>query len=368
MAERDLGKLDLSSDKHSDFSVVVASTDGAIDQPETTYENPNWAQYLGYYQKIPELKKAIDTKATWTVGKGYTADAITTLILDEIKGFGKDTFNTILENMIRVYHIGGDAFAEIITNEKGFLINLKPLDPGSMIIIANREGRIKRYEQKTKVKAAPNKRFAKEDIFHLARNRLADEIHGTSVITAMEEIILMRNEAMTDWRRVLHRNIDPMMIFHLDTDNTVKIAKFKAKMDEARGKGENIYIPKGAVELDPWTTSPNATMNPLPWIDLLNDYFYDGVGVPKVVIGNSKNFTEASAKIVYLAFQQTVEGEQLFVEENVLSQLNLEINLEFPVSLENEALSNKPKVEDRGIEEEEAIQQNDTTAEVEGNK
>ena len=64
-----------------------------------------WEEYL---KTIPELQATIDAKATWTVGKGYTADPITTLILDRINGWGKDTFNTILENIIRTYNIGGD--------------------------------------------------------------------------------------------------------------------------------------------------------------------------------------------------------------------------------------------------------------------
>ncbi|KKK54497.1 hypothetical protein LCGC14_3084130, partial [marine sediment metagenome] len=40
------------------------------------------------------------------VGKGYQADEETTMLLDTIKGNGKDTFNSILENNIRTYHIG----------------------------------------------------------------------------------------------------------------------------------------------------------------------------------------------------------------------------------------------------------------------
>ncbi|GAJ20677.1 unnamed protein product, partial [marine sediment metagenome] len=44
-----------------------------------------------------------------------------------------------------------------------------------------------------------------------------------------------------------------------------------------------------------------------------------------------------------LAYQQGVEEEQLFIEEQVLSQLNLVIELEFPASLENELLSDNKK-------------------------
>ena len=75
-------------------------------------------------------------------------------------------------------------------------------------------------------------------------------------------------------------------------------------------------------------------------------------------MGSAREFTEASAKIAYLAFQQTIEEEQLFVEEQMLMQLGLQIELEFPASLENELLSDKAKDGEMA-----AAQPNDTTAE-----
>jgi len=364
----DLGTA-MGSDTTNYYEVDAQQTDGIYDQKETTWTNTNWSQYLGYYKKIPELAAAIDAKATWTVGKGFKGDEITTMLLMTIKGWGKDTFNTILENCVRTYHVGGDSFCEIIRDDDGVLINLKPLDPGTIQIVANSKGRIKRYEQISKIMGKENRKFKPEEIFHMARNRVADEIHGVSIIPAVEEIILARNEAMADWRRVLHRNVDPLWIFHLDTDDTARISAFKTKMDAARGKGENMYIPKGAVVPEVVATAPNQSLNPMSWIESLNNNFYEAVGVPRIITGNSQAFTDASAKIAYLAFQQTIEEEQLFLEEQVLAQLNLVIELEFPASLEVGALSGKPTTEERGVEPQEpAAQPNDVTAEMEGKK
>ena len=356
MPETDIGSAIASVDAHTDYSVSSQDTDAAGDQKETVWINTRWSSWLGYYKSIPELSSVIDAKATWTVGKGFTADEETTLLLDTIKGWGKDTFNTIIENMIRTYNIGGDAFCEIIRDEEDILINLKPLDPSVMKIVVDRKGVVLRYEQISKIKQ-PNKRFEPDEIFHLPRNRVADEIHGVSIVEKLINIILMKNEAMDDWKRVLHRNIDPMMIFHLDTDDTTKIAAFKAKMDAARGKGENMYIPKDAVVPEQLSIAPNAALNPITWIETLDSKFYEAAQVPKIIVGGSGGFTEAAVKIAYLAFQQTIEEEQLFVEEQVLAQLNLVIELEFPASLEAELLSDKAKDKETG-----AAKPSDTTA------
>lgn len=328
----------------SEFKVAPVTTDAAGEQKETEWINSEWTKYLGYYKAIPELMSAIDAKATWTVGKGFTSNPITEMVLGSIKGWGKDSFNTILENMIRTYHIGGDAFAEIIRDNDGILINIKPLDPGSIKIVANRQGKIKRYEQVSKTKN-PNKPYTPDKILHLARHRVADEIHGVSMIPAIEQIILMRNEAMADYKRLLHRNVYPVRVWHLDTDVPAEVAAFKAKVASAKDLFEDIFIPKGAVETEIAAVPANSTLNPLPWIDNLNQYFFQATGVPDIIIGAGKQFTEASAKIAYLAFEQTIEEEQLYIEEQILNQLNLEINLEFPASLQNEMLSEKAKAE-----------------------
>lgn len=347
-----------------DYVVNQQTTDSVEGQEETRYYFTNFSKWYGYYRNIPSLKATIDAKARWTVGRGYQADEVTTMILDQIKGHGKDTFNSILENMHRVMQFNGDAFAEIITNEDGVLKNLKPIDPSTMCIVSNRKGIIKRYEQlgKTKDKIKVIATFQPHEILHFSRNRTADEIHGLPFAEGMEFLIESFQESMHDWRKVLHRNIAPMMKWIVDTDDPTEIANFKSLVDTARSDFENIVIPKGTVEHEVISIAPNQTMNPMPWLDALNNYIYQASGIPDVIIGGTQSLTEASAKIKYLAFQQNVEEDQLYIEEQFLSQCNLRINLNFPASLENEALSAK----DNGISVNQPQIQGGETA-VEGN-
>ncbi len=362
MPETDIGSATASdlTNTITDYSVDSSDTEGAGAQKETSAQNTDWSQDYGYYKLIPEFKAAVDTKARWTIGAGFTADEPTTLLLGSIKGNGKDSFNSILQNMIKVKTISRDSYAEVIRDEDGVFANLKPLDPGSIVVYQNRVGQIIRYEQTTKVKNVTRK-FKPEEIFHLSHERMADEILGTRIVESLKWLILARNESMNDWQRVLHRNVDPLWIFHLDTDDPTEIAKFKKKHDSARAKGENMYIPKGAVVPELVTTATNATLNPLAWIDRLNDYFFQAVNVPQIITGNAKEFTDASGKIVYLSYEQTVKAEQLYVEEQVLGQLNIEIQLTLPASLQNDVIS-----DDQKQPELQASQPNDTTAELEG--
>lgn len=373
MAETNIGATDTSdlAQAIKDYEVDQAVTDGAQESGETRYYFTNWPKWYGYYKNIPEFKTVVDTKCKWTIGRGFKADEVTTLILDNIKGFGKDTFNSILNNLDRVRYINGDSFAEIIVDDEGQLLNLKPLDPSSIVVVVSPKGMIKRYEQITKRdgKFKKVRDFKVSEILHLERNRTADEAHGTPLAEGMETLIKMRNESMSDWQKVLHRNVSPVIIWHLDTDDSTQIDSFKAKTATARADVENIYIPMNTVKPEVLSVAPNQTMNPLPWIEALNNYFFQAAGVPDVIIGGTQSLTEASAKIKYLAFQQNVEEDQLYLEEQILTQLNLEIKLNFPASLENEALSARDEAQAPQIQSgEAAVEPNDQQVNMMGKK
>jgi len=369
-----MGDMNVASSVASDltnvmtnYSVDAKTTDATTGHGRHVYYNTNRSQQLGYYKTIPELQAAIDARAEWAMGKGFEADEQTTMLLMTIKGKNNQSFNSIIESMIRDYYIGGDAFTEIIRDEEGNLMNLKILDPDSMGIVSNAQGMITGYEQTSKANKIP-KKYDKEKILHFSRNVVADEVHGTSVVDACEWIILARNEAMADEKTLRHRFVVPRWIIKLDTDDQTKIATEKGKWDLANKNGENMYVPMGAVEVEQMGISPNATLNNQSWIESLNNYFYETVGTPKVIIGNSQSFTEGATKMVYLAFEQRVKKDQLYVEEQLISQLNIVIDLVFPASLENEVLAAKPTDEEAKEGPLTAAEPNDTTAETEGNR
>ncbi len=336
------------------------TTDGVSDQKETKWINSKYSQQLGYYKTIPELQKSINALATWTVGKGFTSDNKTTVLLDNIRGWGEDTFLSIMTNMLITKKIAGDAFAEIIRNQKtGTLLNLKPIDPGTIKIVVNRQGVINKYEQIAKVGKRKGKvvnKFKTQEIFHISNDRTADEIHGTSVIDACEWTILARNEAMADWKRVLHRNVVPVRIIEVDSDNPDKIIKLKKQYEEVIAKGEVIIIPKGTVEIK---DSAPVLQDSLATIKYYENFFYQAVGIPKIILGGSQEFTEASSKIGYLTFEQIYAREQTELEADLWNQIAIKVKFVKPASLKNELLSDEKKDEANG-----AVQPADVAAGV----
>ena len=320
-----------------DYSVSSQILDEAGVNKESIWDSKNWSEYLGYYKSIPELKKAVDALAAWTVGKGYKGDVETEVTLDIINGWGEDSFQSIMQNMLTVKKINGDAFAQIIRNE-GRLINLKPLNPRNVRIVVDDKGIIIRYDLLNN-KGIPIKPIQTQDMFHICNDRIGNEIHGVSVVEACKWVINARNEAMSDWRRILHRNLAGVRIIEVDEDDDEQIEILSARWAKAIDKGEVLILPKGTAS--PINTAP--PVSPENWIRYLENFFYQAVGIPKIILGGSQEFTEASSKIGYLTFEQVYMTEQRLLEQDLWNQLAIKIKFERPVSLKDNIVEDEEK-------------------------
>jgi len=340
-----------------DYAITALDTDGISEQKETTYTNDKWTEHWGYFNTHPELKSAILMKAIWNVGKGYTADNRTRAILDNISGWGKDCFEDVLFNMEVCRRVGRDSFSQVIRNDEGTLINLKCLNPGVMRIVCNGQGLIERYEQLSRLgNKKVIKKFKPAEIFHLSNNRLADQIHGISDIESLDETILAELESFKDIKQVMHRQAKPFIIFKLGTDETSKIDTIVKKIDELRNKGEDLYIPDDEDIISFEVVQVNMSSVIMEWRNDIRNKFYRTIGLPQIVPGAGGQSTESESKVIYYAFENIVERDQRYIENQVWQQLKLRINLIPPKSLMNEMSADQSK--DAGS----LMQQSDLTA------
>jgi hypothetical protein len=206
-----------------------------------------------------------------------------------------------------------------------------------MRIVVGKNGIIKRYEQNNKTGKIT---FKPEEILHLCNDRIGDEIHGVSVIDACKWVIDARNEAMTDYRKLLHRNVIPVRIIEIDTDDSTKRNAFMAEYKDAIQKGEVLVIPKGTVE---FKEDQIEIQDPIAWIQYLENFFYQAVGIPKIILGGSEQFTEASSKIGYLTFEQVYITEQSELETDLWNQVGINLTFERPISLSDAMQSTMTK-------------------------
>jgi len=340
------------------------TTDGISDAKETEWTSTFWTKYWGYYNEHPELKSALNLKAIWNIGKGYTTDNATKATLSKIKGQGNESFDDVLYNMELIRRINGDSFAEIIRSASGALLNIKPLDPGSIRIIFDGKGIIKRYEQFNKLGSSKTNKqtvhiFKTTEIFHLSNNRLADQIHGISDIESLDKTILAEIESFSDITKVMHRQAKPFIIFKYKTDDLVKVEATAKKIDALREVGNDLHIPDDDNILSYEVVEVNVSQIIMEWRNDIRNKFYRSIGLPQIMPGAGGQGTESDSKVIYFAFERLVERDQRYIENQVKMQLHLDIDLIPPASMSQDLRTDSKK--DAGIN---VAQPNDTEAGV----
>src|SRR3990167_7596013 len=146
-----MATYDVNSATTTDMSSVVKDVTISARVPDATgsskqevnWDYPDSNKYLGYYKEIPELKSALHVLAQRVAGLGW--DSSQKEVLDRIIGSGEDTFSSICQMLIIEKKVFGDAFAEIIRNDRGTLINIKKVYAGDMRIVLDPGGLIVRY-------------------------------------------------------------------------------------------------------------------------------------------------------------------------------------------------------------------------------
>lgn len=326
------GQITDFTNQGNEFSVSFRTTDGA--EENGTGYIPNFRKWHGYYRSIPELRAVINKLASWTFGRGIKAVGENKTKLEKIKGFGKDSNRSVLKNQWRTALICGDSFAHILPSG-----NLKPLNPDRIAIITNSTGIIIGYE-----KEGREGLYDPEEIYHLTYERIADECHGIPFPECLEDLILSRNEAIKDMRILYHRNIKPINFFEVETTDQTKLNSVETTINDAYKYSENVVIPAGIIkEIKRSSTAQQATLDSLPYIKFLVRQFVTACGMPEVIMGWGEETTEATSKIIYLAFQQEIEDMQQYNEEQILAQLGIELELEFPASIEGELKQDEKK-------------------------
>ncbi len=338
MANNDFRETTTSQMRNAvpDFTVKSAKIDDVTGEQETYHYNENYEKYLGFYKTMPQIKQATDSFYMWAFGKGWEAEPHVKVRLQKIKGWGEDTFDSIMQNLGCTKGVNGDSYAEKVYDEaSGELVNIKPLNPMNVRHVIGPNGIIKRYDVWNAV-SGKWEHMNKNLIFHTCNGRIASEIHGTSKVESVVWIVEAKQEAMNDWRRILHRST--IRVLECDTDDAAKNAIIRAQYAEAIKWGEILLLPKqdGGKETKFQDLAPPPVETFLAWMRYLDSIFYKAFGTPEVILGGSAEYTEAGSKVGFLTFEVPYTTEQRDMEQDILSQLGFKITFNRPPSLQQE--------------------------------
>lgn len=351
------------------WSVDPYQIKGAENQKETRWHNDDAKKQLGYFYSDSEYQSSIIMKTIWNVGGGYTANTALKTELDSINGWGKESFLDILFNMEIMAEVTGNGYAEIIRNPDDYtLANFKVIDPSVITHITNRKGILLRYEINSK--SGKNKgetifKIPPHRILHFVSLRLGDEIGGFNKNHCLENPIKSREQLAKSIDLVQKFHAKPLIVWQFPMDKKSKMNTIITKIENAKNKGEDIFIPFDKDISHTLVPLPTNSLQPL--IQLQQDYidkFYRVVGVPQFLQGSGGKGTEADSKVRSLSFAQPVKWRQKYIEKALWNQAAIKIKLNFPDALVQTNQAIKADTLKDGAEQGIGFQDNEVTAGV----
>lgn len=354
MAEYNLSNATTTEISVPDFIVNSKALDAVNGTGEETYWYFSDAtKNIGYYSEIPEINSAANALATWAFGNGWeTEDMKTKVMLENIKGMGKDTFTKIIYNHELMKVIVGDAFIEVKRRDRD-IINMIPISPERVRVVFGKEGLLKRYDawNGTEWKA-----IKKENMLHSQNKRLGDQMHGTSQIDACKWIIDARNEAL-ETNKMIEKRGRALGIVYYKTNNIGKITYANTQIEKAVKNGQMLGLPEDTAKVGEFPMKPLSER--MDWIRYLETFFYQVFGVPRS-IATSDGTSEVGGKMGNVNFEPTYAKEKNDMEEDLWNQQAIRVSFIKQASLGG--LVQETQAKNTGQIN---IQPNDVTADME---
>ncbi len=306
-------------------------------EAETTHYFENATTDLGYYANDPIVFSAANGLATWAFSLGWTAEDDNTIQeFKHVTGRGNDTFANLMWNHEVMKLIVGDAFMEIIWEDKDnkkAISNLVPISPERVRIISE-GGRIKRYEVWD---GKDWKEIKTTHMYHTSNKRIGDQIHGTSQLDAIRKTIDARQEAEEDERTIKHRD-KAIGICKYKTNNQGKIDTANAAIKKGIDDGDMIGVPDDTVDFEAFPVKSSEDRQ--NWIQSRENFTYATLGVPRNMIA-SDGTSEVGGINGHLIFEVTAGKEALDEEESIESQMFRVVKFTRPPSLAPQTQENQ---------------------------
>ena len=322
------------------YTIPQKTTDGLYSSEENRWNNADASKYYGYYYNVGEFRSAIDSYCIRVLGWGYECDARTKVVLNNIRGNGRETFWSIMYNLLHIKKFNGDSYALIVIDDEKDVLNLITLDPRRVTHITNKKGAIIGYDYQQA--DGQEKRYSTKEIFHLINNRTLDEPHGNSETSAVEWVIEAMQESGRDQKRLMHYS--SVRVLYVDETDTARLTQLKTELANGIKNGSVVILtckPEEAKFEDLVVPPIDAFIRYQNWLE---NKFYSQLGISKVSIGGTtENNTEASAKTNVFITEPVWIKEISELQDAIWNQLGYHIFINKQPSMSNNLQTDEAK-------------------------
>jgi|GEM_PF-3595646 len=306
--------------------LVVRNRSNFFDLKRILEMPPNLDLYESYYKKIPYIASFVNTTVEHAIGVGFKVKADTVDAEQKIMEFFDETnFFSKLINIGKQMLIYGNAYLEVIRNDRGEIVNCKILNPKTIEVERDEKGRVIGYYQHlskfpelnfdTKTREVF---FEPDEIVHFKWNVIADAPYGTSIVEPLRAVIANMLELEEYYVKIVGTYASPTVVWKFGNDNyPIKeddIDDFMSNW-ENRNYNTDIGVPH---YVEPMVIGAKGSIiDPSQLFKHLQDQIVVGAGTPNAVLGLAENATEATANVQLTAFDRRIATLQKIIAEQV---------------------------------------------------
>lgn len=299
--------------------------------PRETYYQTKYAQWNGLVSRNPVLRQIVEIRAasvfsSWTVKGAHEKEA--TRMLEQLRGRNGETFKQVMANLYKVAYIAGDAYAEIIWDEKGpeeGLIERIEILPSDNIRQIIEKGEIKRYEEIDGHGVWKPKWTSEEGtlsrIFHIRYNPRGAQPYGLGMVEALNNILISREQLMQVGQDIYERMSQPKQMLLANTSQEDALNMLRNAIKAAGDTWGGVAVVPGRLVDRVETLTLNPSLKPQEFLDYLDKEIFKATATPEIVLGTGYSTSEEDAKTRIAGFMGSIRYDQEVWEDDVQRQL-----------------------------------------------
>ena len=299
--------------------------------PHETYYQTRYSEWNGLVFRNPTVRQIVEIRAasvfsSWAIKGAHEKEA--RRMIDNIRGRNGETFKQIMSNMYKIAYICGDAYAEIIWDEKGpeeGIIERLEILPSDNIRQIIERGTIKRYEEidgnGVWVPKWDKDKGTLTRIFHIRYNPRGAITHGLGMIEGLNNILVSWEQLMQVGQDIYERMSQPKQIILAKTSNKDQLDLLRNAIRDAGNTWDGVAVLPASLIEDTKEITLNPSLKPQEYLDFLNKEIFKATATPEIVLGTGYSTSEEDAKTRIAGFMGSIRYDQECFEEDVQRQL-----------------------------------------------
>jgi hypothetical protein len=249
-----------------------------------------------------------------------------------------------MANMYKLAYISGDAYAEIIWDEKGpdeGLIERLEILPCDNIRQIIQKGKIIRYEEIDGEGKWDVSDEGASKILHIKYGARGAMTHGIGMIENMNNILVSREQMSQIGQEIYERMSKPRELILAKTDNKEKLNMIRDAIQDAGDTWSGVAVLPWTLIEDVKDIQLSVSLKPQEWMDYLDKDIFKATATPEIFLGQGYANSDVSFQAHLAGFSGSIRNDQEDWEENIERQLFMQIwptgtpSIEFSYTAEN---------------------------------